>query len=504
MVDTAGLHGRRIPVSLSKVDATGPKTGTGAPAMKTTAKIDDTRIHPLNDQPVAAGGGYVLYWMQQSQRADDNHALEYAVQQANALKHPLVAVFGLTADYPEANLRHYRFMLQGLKETKAALARRGIELLILPDTPHGAALSLARNAAMVVCDRGYLRQQKKWRQQVARRAACPVVEVETDVVVPVETVSGKAEYAARTIRPRIHRHLGRYLVRLRKTALERPSPALKIIGIDLTDIDRVLARMDLDRRVAPVPFFRGGPAAARRCFGRFLKKNLNQYDDRRSRPETDVTSTMSPYLHFGHISPLFLALRVLETGEVSQSARDAFIEELVVRRELACNFVYFTPNYDHCGALPRWARTTLEAHAGDRRPHRYTPHRLEAAKTHDPYWNAAMDEMKYTGYMHGYMRMYWGKKILEWSRDWWSAFHTILTLNNKYFIDGRDPNSYTGAGWIFGLHDRAWFERPIFGKVRYMAASGLERKADPKAYVEKVEKRVAEARRVLATAQPEQ
>ena len=453
--------------------------------MKTSQRIDSARIRRLNQRPEAEGA-YVLYWMQQSQRAEDNHALEYAVRRANALNLPLLVVFGLTAAYPEANLRHYRFMLEGLRETQGALARRGIPMVIRIDAPDRAALALAGQAALIVCDRGYLRHQRAWRQSVARQAPCLVTAVESDVVVPVETASNKAEYAARTLRPKIHRHLDAFLVRLRKTPLRRrfsgPPPA----GIDPEDPDRVLAALDLDRSVAPSSVFQGGSTEARRFFTRFLKKELAGYADLRSRPEVEAVSRMSPYLHFGQVSPLYLVLQVMEGKDVPPAARDAYIEELVVRRELACNYVYFTPDYDSWSALPRWARKTLDDHRGDPRPFLYDREVLKAAETHDPYWNAAMEEMKRTGYMHGYMRMYWGKKVLEWCRDSRRAYETLLYFNNRYFLDGRDPNSYTGVGWIFGLHDRAWFERPVFGKVRTMTAGGLERKSDPAAYVERV------------------
>jgi deoxyribodipyrimidine photo-lyase len=170
--------------------------------------------------------------------------------------------------------------------------------------------------------------------------------------------------------------------------------------------------------------------------------------------------------------------------------RAAYLEQLIVRRELAFNFVYYTDDYDQFTCLPEWARKTLDHHAGDKRNPVYSRKALETAQTHDPYWNAAMMEMKHTGYMHNYMRMYWGKKILEWTRDPEQAFKTALAINNEYFLDGRDPNSYAGVAWIFGKHDRPWPERPIFGKVRYMAASGLERKCDIQAYVGKVHHRI--------------
>ena len=200
--------------------------------------------------------------------------------------------------------------------------------------------------------------------------------------------------------------------------------------------------------------------------------------ENRNQPQTDDISHMSPYLHFGQLSPLYLALQIKAAASRLKEAQEAYLEELIVRRELAMNFVNYTPKYDSYACLPQWAQKTLTQHRKDPREYVYTRSRLEEAETHDEYWNAAMREMKITGFMHNYMRMYWGKKILEWSKTPEHAFRTTLAINNKYFLDGRDPNSYAGVAWVFGVHDRAWFERPMFGKIRYMAASGLERKCD--------------------------
>jgi deoxyribodipyrimidine photo-lyase len=448
--------------------------------------IHDSRIRLLNDLDVRQGD-YVLYWMQQSQRAEYNHALEYAVQQANRMEQGVLVVFGLMDDYPEANLRHYTFMLEGLQETQAALAKRGIKMVVRKGNPPDVALSTGRKASLIVCDCGYLRHQRQWRKTVAKNAGRRVVQVESDVVVPLEVVSGKAEYAARTIRPKIHKHLSNYLVEFKPTRIKKSSLQLRIKGINISDINAVLKKMSIDRNVLPVSrLFKGGSAQARKIFSDFLRHRFENYVDNRNQPQTDDVSHMSKYLHFGQISPLYLALKVQDTDKRRKEAREAFIEELVVRRELAMNFVFYTSKYDSFQCLPDWAKKTLNAHKKDKREHTYTRGQLENAKTHDDYWNAAMREMKYTGFMHNYMRMYWGKKILEWSQTPELAFKTTLAINNTYFLDGRDANSYTGVAWVFGVHDRAWFERPIFGKVRYMAASGLERKCDIQAYVKKV------------------
>ncbi len=462
--------------------------------MTSTSVIEDSRIQRLNDAPPREGR-YVLYWMQQSQRAEFNHALEYAIQQANQHGLRLAVCFGLTDDYPEANARHYRFMLEGLQDTATALRRRKIALVVRKGAPDAVALQLARDAALVVCDRGYLRHQRDWRRRVAEEAGCPVVQVESDVVVPVEVTSPKAEYAARTIRPKIHTHLDDYLIELRTTALDKDSTRIGLDGLDLFDLDSLLDRLDIDHSVPPVShLFTGGTAQARARLSRFLDERFKRYDENRKRPETDDVTHLGMHLHFGQISPVYVAIQVLESA-ASKKLKDSFIEELVVRRELAVNFVHYTPKYDSYSCLPDWARRTLAEHKDDEREHRYTRRELETAQTHDRYWNAAMRELRYTGYMHNYMRMYWGKKILEWSGTPSYAYKVALELNNKYFLDGRDPNSFANVAWIFGLHDRPWGERDVYGTVRYMSAAGLERKADIERYVEKIDERVEAARR---------
>jgi len=453
--------------------------------------IQETRIQKLNSKGLQTGD-YVLYWMQQSQRAEYNHALEYAVREADRRGLPVVVVFGLTDRYPDANLRHYTFMLEGLKETRAALADRGIRMAVQQGQPDEAALQAGRNAALIVCDRGYLRHQIAWRERLAEKADCAVVQVESDVVVPVEDASPKAEYAARTFRPKIHKHLDDYLVKLPEAEPRHSSLHLELDGVDPGDTVALTSEMSLDRDVSPVSVhFKGGTGEAKRRFREFIENRLERYSDNSNQPQTDDVSHMSPYLHFGQISPLYLALKIKAVEKEYPKASADYLEELLVRRELAVNFVHYTSDYDRFGMLPEWALKTLLAHKSDDRPHRYTRKQMENAETHDPYWNAAMNEMRHTGFMHNYMRMYWGKKVLEWCNTPEYAFQTLLYLNNKYFLDGRDPASYANVGWIFGLHDRAWKERPIFGKVRYMAASGLERKCDIDGYVRKVDDRMA-------------
>ena len=450
--------------------------------------IQDTRIQQLNDFDIRFDADYVLYWMQQSQRAEYNHALEYAVQQANDLGLGVVVAFGLMDDYPEANLRHYTFMMEGLTETKALLEKRGIHMVVRRGSPPDVALELGQEAAIIVCDRGYLKHQRIWRDQVAIEADCRVVQVESDVIVPLETVSQKVEYAARTIRPKIKKQLDRYLIELKPVKVKHPTVNISFDGLDLKQPANILALLNIDRSLPAVTrFFKGGTSQAKKIFGNFIRSRLKNYEKNHNQPQTDDISHMSLYLHFGQISPLYLALSINKAEHRLDSAKAVFLEELIVRRELAANFVYYHRDYDNFDCLPGWAQKTLADHRKDRRSYTYTLRQLEDAETHDPYWNAAMKEMKTTGFMHNYMRMYWGKKILEWSSTPELAFRNTLAINNKYFLDGRDPNSYAGVAWIYGVHDRAWPQRKIFGKIRCMTASGLERKCDVRAYVDKVE-----------------
>ena len=265
-------------------------------------------------------------------------------------------------------------------------------------------------------------------------------------------------------------------------------------GLDLSDVEKILDGMNLDRSVEPLShLFRGGTHEAKRILRDFIEYRFGTYVGHRNQPQTDEVFHMSKYLHYGHVSPVYVALEIRRGGNGRENI-DSYIDELVVRRELSMNFCHYAPDYDSFSCLPGWAKETLNEHAGDEREYVYTRDQLEGAETHDEYWNSAMKEMLHTGYMHNYMRMYWGKKILEWSLTPKEAYETTLYLNNKYFVDGRDPNSYANVAWIFGQHDRGWKEREVFGKVRYMSENGLKRKAKPDEYVKKVEQLIEEGR----------
>jgi deoxyribodipyrimidine photo-lyase len=242
--------------------------------------------------------------------------------------------------------------------------------------------------------------------------------------------------------------------------------------------------MNIDRSVRRVTSFTGGTAEAKKRLAEFVRQKLSLYPEMRNDPNRDAVSHMSPYLHFGQVSPLYVALEVMKA---KNKAADAYLEELIVRRELSMNFVYYNGHYDQFAGLPSWAQITLKEHQKDRRERGYSLPELEEGRTGDPYWNAAQREMVLTGKMHNYMRMYWGKRIIEWTKAPEEAFRIALYLNNKYEIDGRDANGFTGVAWCFGKHDRAWPTHNVFGKVRIMMPSGLKRKFDADAYARKYE-----------------
>ena len=449
------------------------------------AWIEPERIRELNDEPEQPGD-YVLYWMQQSQRAEFNPALEAAVAAANRLVLPVVVGFGLTDGYPEANARHYTFMLEGIAETARAIEARGLRFVVRRGAPDDVAIELAQRAALVVCDRGYLRLQKTWRNRVAAEAGRRVVQIEADVVVPVAAVSPRHEIAARTLRPKIAKRREEFLAPLQSERVRvRAGRTGLACDVDLTDIPSLVASLQIDHGVGAVSGLRGGTREARRRLRAFVERHLDRYVPDRSHPGDPHVSTLSPYLHFGQISPVEVAIAVRDSP-ADAANRDSYLEQLIVRRELSVNFVNTTRLYDRYDGLPDWARRSLDAHRRDARPHVYSEAELARADTHDPYWNAAMRELLVTGFMHNYMRMYWGKKVLEWSPTPEAGYAALLRLNNTYFIDGRDANSYANVGWVFGLHDRPWPERPIFGNVRYMNAAGLERKTDIDANVTRI------------------
>lgn len=448
--------------------------------------VHEKRIKELNEREEKRkeNRDLVLYWMQASQRARNNHALEHAVKKSNELGKPLLVFFGLTDSFPEANRRHYHFMLEGLKETGKELRERNIDFVTKKCHPPDGVKEIAEHACRAITDAGYIDVEKKWRKETAKKISCPLTQVETDVVVPVEQASEKQEYAARTIRPKIKEKMDEFLELPDKTELEKTSVDKEFDSLDLDSIEEILDELNVDDSVPEVKEYRGGRSNAVKRLDKFIENKIEKYPDWSNDPTKNGLSGLSPYLHFGQISPVHVAKRVKQEGG---EGSEEFLEELVIRRELAINFVHYSDDYKSLNCVPDWAKKTLKKHADDERKHVYTKKQFENAETHDPYWNAAQKQMKKTGKMHGYMRMYWGKKILEWSKSPEKGFRIAIELNNKYELDGRDPNSFAGVAWCFGKHDQGWKERPVYGKVRYMSSNGLERKFDAEEYVKKVE-----------------
>ena len=445
--------------------------------------IDEARVTVHRDGLPADTGRFVLYWMQASVRTQDNHALEYAVRAANDASLPVVVGFGLDSDYPEATPRSLRFLIDGLVDVAGGLKRRNVGFVVRAGNPLEIAKSLADDAAAVVMDRNYLREPRIWRTRLTRAVEVPVVEVESNVVVPVEAASDKREWAARTIRPKLHDQLDRFATELATTAVGHRDPP-DLDSVDASDRTALLDAIGIDDDTEAR--FSGGEHQAHAALRRFIDRGLPDYPDAGTTVTGDLSSHLSMYLHYGHISPIAI-LQAVRASDAPEASCDAYLEELVVRRELAHNYAWYEPNYDTFRALPDWSRTTLSEHRDDERERVYTAQELENAATHDPYWNAAMVELRETGYLHNRMRMYWGKRILDWTNTPEYAYRVALDLNNRYFLDGRDPNSFANIGWLFGLHDQAFAERAVIGKVRPMTRAGLERKIDADEYVRHVE-----------------
>ena len=441
------------------------------------------RVRAVNRCTPRSDAAFVLYWMQHSQRVEANPAFERAAHWANECRLPLLVLFVVDPNYPDANARHYTFMLQGIQETAEAVASRGAHFALRVGNPADVAIEIGRRAAVVVLDRGYLRHLTEWRAAVAKDCGCLVEMVEGDVIIPVEDASGKMESAARTIRPKIHKIVREFLHLPSTIHLKvRPDGLGSADDRKLEDIPRFVEGLGCDASVPPVDHSVGGTAHANGRLKDFVSQRLGAYAQKRSDIVDRATSVLSPYLHFGQISPLVIWHAVRGAKTAADNA-DAYLEEMLVRRELAVNFVHYNTDYDTFASTPQWAQQTLKDHAGDQRASTFTRAELENGKTDDPYWNAAMREMRVTGYLHNSLRMYWGKRIIAYMKDPKAAYETTLYLNNKYFLDGRDANSFTNVSWLYGLHDRGWPERAVFGKVRTMTPSGLERKFDIDGYV---------------------
>lgn len=445
--------------------------------------------------------GPVVYWCSRDQRVLDNWALLHAAEEALVRDAPLAVAFALAPAFLGAGARQYGFMLRGLREMERNLRAKGVPFFLLQ---HEGGVKEAvpafvkqHNASLLVTDFSPLRLGREWREAVAKSVDVDVHEVDAHNVVPVWEPTDKLEYAARTIRPKITKLLPEYLVEfpeLPQTAAWDGAPPPTV------DWDGMIARMLKEgKKVPEVRWCVPGETAARAALlgdpdaGKegFLPKRLLMYEQRNDPNKPAALSGLSPYLHFGQLASQRAVLEAQKLRGKNPKAVDSFIEEIVVRKELSDNFCLHNPNYDSIKGASDWAKETLQVHASDKREHLYTRQQLEEARTHDDLWNAAQIQLVEFGKMHGFLRMYWAKKILEWTATPEDALADAIYLNDTYSLDGRDPNGYVGCMWsVCGIHDMGWKERPVFGKIRYMNYDGCKRKFNVAAFVQQTKREV--------------
>lgn len=425
--------------------------------------------------------GPVVYWMSRDQRVSDNWALLHSLEIAKQKNTYTVVVFCLDLNYPSSISRTFNFMIEGLKEVEANLKDKNIPFqLILGDpTTRLANLLYQQNASILVTDFDPLRIKRAWKESILSQLTIPMVTVDAHNIVPCRIASPKQEFGAYTIRPKINRLLNEYLQEFPCIEKQKLPKNLQLFPVNWPTIPTD------SENIPAIEWIKPGETAAAQALSLFLNERLNGYATKRNLPELGWLSNLSPYFHFGQIAPQRVALEVINS-DADTIEKNAFLEELIVRRELSDNFCFYNASYDTFEGLPAWAKKSLDEHRSDEREYIYPLEIFEKATTHDKLWNAAQTEMRKTGKMHGYLRMYWAKKILEWTPSPEEAISIAIYLNDKYSIDGRDPNGYTGIAWaVGGLHDRAWFERPLFGKIRYMNSNGAQRKFNVKEYINK-------------------
>jgi deoxyribodipyrimidine photo-lyase len=448
------------------------------------------RVQLLNDKPENNNAKYVLYWMQMFKRASYNHALNFAVEQANERKLPLVVYEGLKFYYPWASDRFHTYILEGVEEERRAFEKLGIRYVFYlqkdDESPKQIVAKIAKDAALIVTDDFPCFIIPDHNKAIVKRAEIPVYAVDSNGVIPMSKFE-KEEFAARTIRPKIKKLLPDYLEKFREEKIKVTAVNLQVdcpdTEVNAKNIAGLVARCAIDHSVKPSNVYHGGTANGRKRLKHFVDKILSDYDTLRNKPEVDGSSRLSSYLHFGFLSPLEIVEAVRES-DAPQESKDAYLEEVIVRRELSYNFTRHNPKYDSLEALPDWVHKTMREHATDKREIVYSLEELENCQTYDELWNASQREMNVSGEIHNYVRMLWGKNVIAWTKSYEEAFAVLEHLNNKYCLDGRNPNAYAGILWCFGKHDRPWMERPVFGKMRYMTTGSTGRKFDSKKYIE--------------------
>ena len=443
--------------------------------------INEHRIKIL--KKISLEKGPVIYWMSRDQRVNDNWALLFSQKMAIENKLDLIVLFLIVPEFLGATLRQYDFMLKGLMEVEKGLKEYNIPFFLRPGNPVIEIPKIMNEfgSSILVSDFDPLRTKRKWKNEISKKIDISFYEVDTHNVVPCFYASKKQEFGAYTIRSKIHKNLPEFLDEIPPLKKQK-----KIVSISSGIIDWKLFYnyLKVDRDIEITTLIKPGEREAIKTLKRFIRNRLDKYNEFRNDPNENVISDLSPYLHFGQISSQRVALILQSINR--HPMIDTFLEELIVRKELSDNYCFYNPEYDSFRGFPDWAQKTLNNHRKDEREFIYSLKAFENAETHEDLWNAAQKEMISTGKMHGYMRMYWAKKILEWSKSPEDALKIAIYLNDKYELDGRDPNGYTGCAWaIGGIHDRAWAERPVYGKIRYMNRNGAKRKFDIDNYISK-------------------
>ena len=419
-----------------------------------------------------------------------NHALNFAIEQANERRLPLLVYEGLKFYYPWASDRFHTYILEGVEEKRRAFEKLGIKYVFYlqknDKSPKQTVAKLAKNAALIVTDDFPCFIIPDHNKAIVKRAEISVYAADSNGVIPMSRFE-KEEFAARTIRPKIKKLLPDYFVKFKEEKIKVKAGNLKVdcpdTEVNAKNIADLVKQCAIDHSVKPSEIYHGGTENGRKRLKNFVEKILPDYETSRNKSDVDGSSRLSSYLHFGFLSPLEIAFAV-QDADAPKAAKEAYLEELIVRRELSYNFTRHNPKYDSLEALPDWVQKTMREHVGDERPEIFSLEELEFGKTYDELWNASQREMVLTGEMHNYVRMLWGKLVIQWTRNYEEAFAVLEHLNNKYCLDGRNPNSYAGILWCFGKHDRPWMERPIFGKMRYMTTASTGRKFDSKKYIE--------------------
>lgn len=481
--------------------------------------VPKQRIRTVNRLPIRADGDYILYWMTAQRRSSWNFALDRAVEHAQALKKPLLIFEALRVGYRWASERLHRFVIDGMADNAAACAKAGVAYLPyvepLPDAGKGLLHALAERACVVVADDFPCFFLPKLLQAGAKASPVLVEAVDANGILPL-SATDRAFSAAVHFRRFLQGKLALYL---RQRPEVDPLAALKgmpkavvptsvsqrwpALSADLMqDPDAYLARLPIDHRVGVVKL-RGGSAAALARWRIFQANGLEGYGEGRNHPDDDHSSGISPYLHFGHLSSQQVVHEILQAriwspdqlGKVTgakegwwglDAGSEGYLDQVITWRELGYGFCHHVRDYDRYDTLPDWARASLDLHADDQREHVYSVQQLANAETHDEVWNAAQRQLLREGVLHNYLRMLWGKRIMEWTRHPREAWDILIDLNNRYALDGRNPNSYSGIAWCFGRFDRPWGpERPIYGVIRYMSSANTVKKLRMQHYLER-------------------